>query len=175
MRLRAGRMHVDHGHVQPAQPGGGGLRQRRHPQRRELCVFDQAHQPGDALANQAVDVLVEGGSPALYTGGADGFQVLLRTSGGLNLVDGTTWKAGNGTATPLVNGTEVTRLLLATTPATTDDTVTFNLDYLLPTSAPNALQGGATSVTLTFRAVQSDNQPIGACVAGRQCTGITWS
>jgi hypothetical protein len=138
------------------------------------CVYDVRY-TGTAPAWLAVDVLVDGGSPALYTGGADGFQVLLRTSGGLNLVDGTTWKAGNGTPTALVNGTTVTRLLLSGTPATSGDTVTFNLDYLLPMSAPNALQGGASSVTLTFRAVQSDNQPIGSCVAGRQCTGISWS
>ena len=138
------------------------------------CKYDVRY-TGNAPAWLAVDVLVEGGSPALYTGGTDGFQVLLRTTTGLNLVNGTTWTAGDGTATPLANGTAVTRLLLSTTPAATGDAVTFDLDYLLPQAAPNALQGGSTTITLTFRAVQSDNQPIGSCVAGRQCTGITWS
>jgi hypothetical protein len=29
-------------------------------------------------------------------------------------------------------------------------------------------------VTLTFHAVQASNQPLGGCVAGRQCSDITW-
>ncbi|MBM3638955.1 MAG: hypothetical protein FJW98_05910 [Actinobacteria bacterium] len=64
---------------------------------------------------------------------------------------------------------------MSATPATKNTSVLFNVNYLLPTLAPNALQGGTTSVALTFHAVQSANQPIGSCVAGRQCNSITWS
>ena len=32
----------------------------------------------------------------------------------------------------------------------------------------------AATVTLTFHAVQASNQPLGGCVAGRQCSDITW-
>jgi hypothetical protein len=37
------------------------------------------------------------------------------------------------------------------------------------------LQGATTSISLTFRAVQSANQPVGSCVVGRQCNTISWS
>ena len=65
-------------------------------------------------------------------------------------------------------------ILISKTAATTNTAVSFDIDYLLPLLAPNALQGGNTTITLTFRAVQSANQPIGVCEAGRQCNTITW-
>ncbi len=80
-----------------------------------------------------------------------------------------------GAATNITNGSTIQNLLVSATPATQNSSVIFNLNYLLPTLAPNALQGGTASVTLTFHAVQSANQPIGSCVAGRQCNSIAWS
>jgi len=138
------------------------------------CVYDVRY-TGNAPAWLAVDVLVDGGSPSLYTAGANGFQLLLKTGAGLTLVNGTTFTAVNGTATSLADGVSTDNLLLNAAPAAQNDSVRFDVDYLLPTLAPNALQGGTVSVTLTFHAVQSDNQPIGSCVAGRQCNSITWS
>lgn len=138
------------------------------------CVYDVKY-TGNAPAWLAVDVLVNGGSPSLYTAGSDGFQMLVKTGAGLTLVNGTSYTKVDGTTASLVDGTATNNLLLSATPAAQNDTVKFNVDYLLPTLAPNSLQGGTVSVTLTFHAVQSDNQPVGSCTAGRQCNTITWS
>ena len=130
---------------------------------------------GSAAAWLAVDVAVTAGSPALYTATSSGLQLKIGVNGGASMVSGTTFKTQAGTNTTLTAGSPVTNLLVSSVPATTDDLVTFDIDYLLPLIAPNALQGGTTTVTLTFHAVQSSNQPIGGCVAGRQCSDITWS
>jgi hypothetical protein len=90
------------------------------------------------------------------------------------MVSSTSYVDQAGMPTSIASGTAVENLLVSTTPAAPGETVVFDLDYLLPTIAPNALQGGTASVTLTFHAVQSDNQPIGSCVAGRQCGTIDW-
>ena len=129
---------------------------------------------GSAPAYLAVDVLVGSGSPSLFTGGSTGAQFKLAVSGGATIVNGTTYKSQAGTDTAVSAGTAVTNILLSATPAVTDDEVTFTLDYALPLAAPNSLQGGSTSVTLTFHAVQAANQSLGTCAAGRQCTSITW-
>jgi predicted ribosomally synthesized peptide with SipW-like signal peptide len=139
----------------------------------DTCVYDVRY-TGNAPAWLAVDVLVESGSPSLYTGTASGFQVLLAANGSLNLIDGTIYREASGTPAAVVADTVVSNLLLSTTPAEQGDAIRFDLDYLLPSAAPNSLQGGDVTVTLTFHAVQSDNQPIGSCVAGRQCNTITW-
>lgn len=137
------------------------------------CVYDVRY-TGNAPAWLAVDILVQGGTPSLYTGSSTGFQVLLTANDTLTLVNGTSYLAQNGSSTSLSSGVTAGDLLLSTTPAEQGDAIRFDVDYLLPTLAPNALQGGEVSVTLTFHAVQSDNQPVGTCVAGRQCGGIVW-
>ena len=137
------------------------------------CVYDVRY-TGDAPAWLAVDVLVEGGTPALYNAGADGLQLRLTANDTVAMVSSTSYVDQAGTPTSIASGAVVDNLLVSTTPAAPGETVVFDLDYLLPTIAPNALQGGTASVTLTFHAVQSDNQPIGSCVAGRQCGTIDW-
>lgn len=130
---------------------------------------------GSGAAWLAVDVAVTAGSPALYTATSGGLQLRIGVNGGASMVSGTTFKTQGGADTTLTAGSTVTNLLVSSVPATTDDLVNFDIDYLLPLLAPNALQGGTATVTLTFHAVQSSNQPIGGCVAGRQCSDITWS
>ena len=137
------------------------------------CVYDVLY-TGDAPAWLAVDVTVTGGSPALYNAGADGLQLLLTANDTLTMIDDTSYEDPTGTPTAIASGNAVENLLVSTIPAEQGDAVVFDLDYLLPTIAPNALQGGTATVTLTFHAVQSDNQPIGSCVAGRQCPTIDW-
>ena len=137
------------------------------------CVYDVRY-TGDAPAWLAVDVLVEGGSPALYNAGADGLQLRLTANDTVTMLSNTNYVDAAGTPTSIASGTTVENLLVSTTPADQGDAVVFDLDYLLPTIAPNALQGGTASITLTFHAVQSDNQPIGSCVAGRQCDTVDW-
>ena len=90
-------------------------------------------------------------------------------------MNGTTYKTISGTDTTVATNTAVENILLSATPAATNDQAQFDVNYLLPLIAPNALQGGSATVTLTFHAVQSSNQPLGSCVAGRQCNTIVWS
>lgn len=130
---------------------------------------------GSASAWLAVDVAVTAGSTPLYTASSDGLQLLVKSTGGVTLMNNTTYKNPAGADTTLAAGATATNLLLSTSPAVTDDTFQFNIDYLLPLLSPNATQGGSAAVTLTFHAVQSGNQPILSCVAGRQCNTITWS
>lgn len=137
------------------------------------CVYDVRY-TGNAPAWLAVDVLVTAGVPSLYTGDVDGLQLGLSANDSLTLAGNNTFLDQNGGSTSIVAGTVVENLLISTTPAEQGDAVTFDLDYLLPATAPNALQGASASVTLTFHAVQSDNQPIDPCVAGRQCLAIDW-
>lgn len=130
---------------------------------------------GSASAWLAVDIAVNAGSTPLYTATADGLQLLVKTGTGLTLMNNTTFKNPAGSDTTLAAGSTASNLLLSTSPAVADDTFQFNIDYLLPLLSPNSTQGGSASITLTFHAVQSGNQPILACVAGRQCNTITWS
>jgi hypothetical protein len=129
---------------------------------------------GTATAWLAVDVLVDGGSPNLFTGTGTGLQFLVKADGSTSIMNGTTFLNAAGSATTVTSGASATNILVSATPAVTNDTLQFDIDYLLPLLAPNALQGGTANITLTFHAVQSANQPIGSCVAGRQCLDIVW-
>jgi predicted ribosomally synthesized peptide with SipW-like signal peptide len=137
------------------------------------CTYNVVY-TGTAPAWLAVDVLVDGGTPNLFTGTGEGLQFLVRADGETNIVDGTSYLDPGGSPTVVSAGSAVTDILVSETPAVTNDTVQFGIDYLLPLLAPNALQGGTAEITLTFHAVQSANQPIGSCIAGRQCLDITW-
>ena len=138
------------------------------------CIYDVVY-TGTSTAWLAVDIAVTGGPPALYTGDGSGLQLKLDANGSTTFVSGTSYTAVNGSSTNIASGSTIRNLLVSATPATKNTSVLFNVNYLLPTLAPNALQGGNASVALTFHAVQSANQPIGSCVAGRQCNSITWS
>lgn len=129
---------------------------------------------GSAPAFLAVDFTVGSGSPALFTGAATGAQFKVNVTGGASVMNGTTYRTQAGADTTVTAGTAVTNVLLSTTPAVTNDEITFTIDYLLPLTAPNALQGGSTSIALTFHAVQAANQSTGTCAAGRVCSAITW-
>lgn len=129
---------------------------------------------GTAPAYLAVDILVAAGANPLYTAGTSGLQVRVG-AGSTVFMDGTSFTKMDGTNATVAAGTSITNLLVSTTAAQTNDTVQFDVNYLLPTAAPNALQGGSASVTLTFHAVQAGNQSTGTCVAGHQCTALTWS
>jgi len=130
---------------------------------------------GSVAAYLAVDITVSAGSTALYTATGSGLQMKVGVNGGATVMTGTTYKNTSGADTTLAAGTPVTNILLSTTPAATNDASTFNIDYLLPLLAPNSLQGGTASITLTFHAVQAANQSVGSCVAGQQCSTIVWS
>ena len=137
------------------------------------CTYNVVY-TGTAPGWLAVDVLVNGGSPNLFTGSSGGLQFRVRADGVTTIMNGTTFADSAGSETTVVSGSTVSDILVSGAPAVTNDTVQFNIDYLLPLLAPNTLQGGTAEITLTFHAVQSANQPIGTCQAGRQCLDITW-
>jgi hypothetical protein len=138
------------------------------------CTYNVIY-TGSASAWLAVDVSIVSGATSLYTGTSTGLQFLVAVQGGVTIINGTTYKVLAGTDTAVAAGTPVTNVLLSSTPAVTSAAVQFNLNYLLPLLAPDVLQGGSASVALTFHAVQSSNQPLGSCLAGRQCNTIVWS
>ncbi len=140
---------------------------------RPTCRIELTY-TGSADAWLGVDVLVDGAVSNLFTGGSEGIQLKFNTETGVAVLNGTTYRDPAGTAQTLAVGTEVDGILLAGVPAETGDTMVIELDYLLPIAAPNTMQGRDTTVTFTFRAAQSSNQPVLACVAGRQCGTITW-
>ena len=129
---------------------------------------------GSLPAWLSVDVAVSTSGTNLYTAGSTGLQFAVK-NGATNIIDGVNYKTIAGTNTPITSGVTVEHILLNDTPVQGPNSRSIDIDYLLPLLAPNTLQGGNTSMTLTFRAVQSANQPIGSCVAGRQCNTITWS
>lgn len=136
------------------------------------CTFTVEY-TGSSPAWLGVDVSVQGGTPSLFSGTATGLQFKI-ASGSVNIVDGVSYKNAAGVSTTVVPGTPVERILVSGAPAAQGDDVTFDIDYLLPLLADNSLQGGSSTLVLTFRAVQSANQPLGSCIAGRQCTSIVW-
>ncbi|MBU6316401.1 MAG: M73 family metallopeptidase [Acidobacteria bacterium] len=145
----------------------------------DACAY-RVKYTGSASAFLAVDIAVVApsaalpSSPALYTASATGLQVKV-SDGTSTFMNGTTFRVLSGANTTVSAGTPVTNLLVATTPAATGDEFTFDIRYALPTLAPNSLQGGSATVTLTFHAVQSANQTSDGCTAGQQCNTITWS
>ncbi|MGA1362958.1 MAG: TasA family protein [Ilumatobacteraceae bacterium] len=139
---------------------------------RTTCTYNVKY-TGSLPAYLGVDVNVANGATPMFTGAASGLQLQVAASGGVSVVDGTTYKDQAGADVAVVAGTQVSNILVKSTPAVTNDEVTFTVDYLLPLAAPNSLQASSSSVQLTFHAVQSANQ-VTSCVAGRQCTSINW-
>ena len=129
---------------------------------------------GSAGAWLAVDAAISGGTPNLFTGTATGLQFKISVNGATAMVDGTTYKTAAGVATTITSGTPVTNLLINTTEAAENDEFSIDVVYALPIAAPNALQGGTANLGLTFHAAQSANNPIGSCVANRQCSTVSW-
>lgn len=142
-------------------------------QSKSTCTYAVKY-TGTVDAWLAADVLVETGTPSLYTGNSNGLQYKVKIAGGPTLLNGTTFTSEAGSSTQVDAGSSVSNILLSSNPAVEGDELEFNIDYLLPRLAPNALQGGSSTITITFHAVQSANQPLGSCAAGRQCNAITW-
>lgn len=141
---------------------------------RTKCEFNVEY-TGSGSAWLGLDVSVSNGTTALYSGTAQGLQLKVK-SGSVTFVNGTTYAdEATGAATTLNAGTPVEHMLFSTTAATTNTAIPVTVDYMLPLASPNSFQGGSMTITLTVRAVQASNQPIGSCVAGRPCTAITWS
>jgi hypothetical protein len=141
------------------------------------CTYNVTY-TGSAGAYLAVDVAVSNGGTALYDGSANGLQLYLADGHSTSYLTGTSFKQQGGTSASLPVGS-TSNLLVSTAPATNGTAVNFSLDYALPSSAGNTYQGGSTTVTLTFHAVQSGNNALpSGCAAGQQCnagSGFAWS
>jgi len=140
-----------------------------------------------SIASAAVGVPVApyGGSapaaaPGLFDGTGTGLQVLIKDNQGtaVTYMTGTTL---GGLATPTTGAASATNLLVSKTAFTNNGTVTFTVNYLLPSTATNAYLGAASTITLTAHAVQAANNgstttPV-ACVVGTSCAlnGGSWS
>jgi len=139
----------------------------------DKCTYNVKY-TGSLPAWLSVGVTVNSTGTNLYTAAATGLQFYVK-NGSTSIIDGVNYKVVGGANTPVTSGVTVEHILLNETPVQGPNSRSFDIDYLLPLLAPNALQGGTTSIELTFNAVQSANQPLGSCVAGRQCNSITWS
>jgi hypothetical protein len=147
------------------------------------CTYNMKY-TGTATAYLAVDVTVGNGTTSLYDGTANGLQLYLKDGTPTTYLTstaptaGTTFTAQGGTATSLPIGTTA-NLLVSPTPAATNATVSFTLNYAVPIATGNTYQGGSSTVTLTFHAVQAANNPVtAACLAGQQCNATStflWS
>ena len=139
------------------------------------CTYNVKY-TGTASAYLGVDIAIANGSTALYDDSATGLQLYLKDGSSTSYVTstaptaGTTFTKEGGTSAALPTGT-TSDLLVSTTPATNGQAVDFSLDYALPIASGNTYQGGSTTVTLTFHAVQSGSNALPAdCAAGQQCT-----
>jgi len=147
------------------------------------CTYNMKY-TGSATAYLAVDVAVSNGTIPLYDGTATGLQLYLKDGTPTTYLTstaptaGTTFTAQGSTSTSLPVGTTA-NLLVSPTPAATNATVSFTLNYAVPIASGNTYQGGSSTVTLTFHAVQAGNNPVtGACLAGQQCNATStflWS
>jgi hypothetical protein len=152
------------------------------------CTYNVEY-TGSASAWLGVDMAVSnGGTPLFSSGSATGIQFQLEDGTSTTYVSSsasntgdtgdTTYDAQGGTATALP-ATGISDLLVSKTAATNGMAVDFSLDYGLPLDSGNAYQGGSVTVTLTFHAVQSKNNPLpSACAAGQQCNAggtFAWS
>jgi spore coat-associated protein N len=139
------------------------------------CTYNVTY-TGSAPAWLGVDVSVSNGS-TLYDTTATGLQLYLK-DGSSTYVNGTSYtQQGGGSASLPVGNTS--NLLVSASPAATGTAVNFSLNYALPAAAGNTYQGGSTTVTFTFHAVQSGNNALPSnCAAGQQCnagSGFAWS
>jgi hypothetical protein len=146
------------------------------------CTYNVAY-TGSANAWLAVDVAVSNGSTPLYDSGATGLQLYLKDGSSTYLTStaptaGSTYTTQGGASASLPAST-TSNLLVNSSPAATNTAVNFALDYAVPTATPSSYQGGSTTVTLTFHAVQAGNNPLPAgCAAGHQCNAsstFAWS
>jgi hypothetical protein len=144
------------------------------------CTYNVKY-TGSANAYIGVDVSVSNGSTALYDDSATGLQLYLKDGAPTTYVtssSGTTYTKEGGSPASLPVGT-TSNLLVSKSAATTSTAVNFGLDYAVPSLTPNSYQGGSTTVTLTFHAVQAGNNPLPSdCAAGQQCNAsstFAWS
>jgi hypothetical protein len=124
----------------------------------------QAYAPGNTgLTPTAVT--------GLYDGTANGLQVQLTDSNATSYWSGTSVNgaAFAGPANALAD-------LLASKSITNGQSVTFTVDYALPTGASNAYQNAGSTITMIAHAVQAGNNGTAVCTLGHTCPGISaWS
>jgi hypothetical protein len=128
----------------------------------------QAYAPGNAGATPAA-------AAGLYDSTVNGLQFTITDNQGspVTYMTGTSWNGlGTSGTTPSIN-----QLLVNTAAFTSSTSVIFTIAWSLPSTANNAYQGAASTITMLVHAVQAGNNgSTGACSTGHTCPGITsWS
>jgi hypothetical protein len=154
------------------------------------CKFSVTY--GGVPAYLGLDVSIQGTALGaagtgsyLYDSSATGLQVLIQDDHGTRYMNsnGAESGAGASTAGTFLGGSatsgssaSVSDMLVTATSITTG-TYAFTVDYDLPSTAGNAYQGSASSITLTAHAVQAGNNAFtGGCQPGRACgSPANWS
>ena len=89
-------------------------------QSKSTCTYAVKY-TGTVDAWLAADVLVETGTPSLYTGTSNGLQYKVKVAGGPTLVNGTTFTSEAGSNTQVDAGSSVSNMLLSSNPAVEGD------------------------------------------------------
>ncbi len=111
----------------------------------------------------------------LYDSTANGLQVTIADNQAISVtyMSGTSWNGSSTSGTtPSVND-----LLVNKAAFTGSTAVQFTISWSLPTTASNAYDGAASTLTMLVHAVQAGNNgSTASCTAGDTCSGITaWS
>jgi hypothetical protein len=123
-------------------------------------------------------------SPAngLFDGSATGLQLLIKDNqtSPVTYVNGTSYTNKSGSSVAMSYNAGTTDLLVNTSTFTSSSpSITFSLDYYLPTTSTTGYQGATSTFTLTVHAVQSNNNAATGCTTGKQCPvvsgGFQWN
>ena len=107
----------------------------------------------------------------LYDSSGNGLQVLIKDDQGTPVTYMTGTTLGGGATSG--SAPSATNLLVSKSAFSNGGSVTFTVDYQLPSTNTNAYQGARSSITLTAHAVQSKNNGSATtCTAGQVCAGI---
>jgi hypothetical protein len=114
------------------------------------------------------------GGAGLYDSTSNGLQLLVtdNQSSPVTYMSGTTL-GGSSTTGANPNATD---LLVNTASFSNGQSVTFTINYMMPTTTTNAYEGAASSITMLAHSVQaSNNNSTSSCTVGVACTSVNWS
>jgi len=169
------------GDASTGYPSGSGVANQSATQCRYFIKYS-----GTALAYLALDVAITNGATRLYDGSGTGLQLLVADSAGTTYVGSAagqggikyTTQGGSSFGTTLSSPGTASDLLVSTSAQNSTFTDEFTVDYNLAVPSSNNNIGGSSTVTLTFHAVQRNNNTLSnqCSAAGIACTsGLSWS
>jgi len=114
------------------------------------------------------------GAAGLYDSTSTGLQLLITDNQNtpVTYMNGTTL---GGSATTGAHPSS-TDLLVNTASFANGQSVTFTINYMMPTTATNAYEGAGSSITMQAHSVQAaNNNSTSSCTVGDPCTSVSWS